>query len=173
MAQNDEKIPHLFFKQVYGNIEARKGIIGGKRDCLGHSYILYFPKILFSTKAYPFQTFRVALKTHIFHVVFPDSYCLFPIILITLITLKKVSIGLIHVYVDSLQAKIMLKAFRGLEFVFSLINTYTIHSSDILISELDIYWKYVPILDCKLQLFIAKEILMIYVNKFVFAKLCN
>ena len=49
-------------------------------------------------KPYSFKTFKTLLKTHIFHEAFPDSHCLYPIILITLITLAKVIVGCIYVY---------------------------------------------------------------------------
>ena len=56
------------------------------------------PKNNLSAKPYSFKTLKTLFKTHIFHEAFPDSRCLYPIILITLVTLAKVIVGCIYVY---------------------------------------------------------------------------
>lgn len=64
-----------------------------RRDCLGHSPCLCCPESNPSAKPQSFNMFKILFKLHIFHETVPDSRCLCPIILITLIILEKVIAG--------------------------------------------------------------------------------
>lgn len=97
-----------------------------RRDCLGHSHCLCCPKTIFLPSLILSKTLKTLFKTHIFHEAFPDSRCLYPI-LITLITLAKVIVGCICLW-DSPHANIMLQAPRGQASYFLFPINYIHHS---------------------------------------------
>ena len=81
------------------------------------------PQNNLSAKPYSFKTFKTLLKTHIFHEAFPDSHCLYSIILITLITLAKVIVGCIYVYETRFMPILCCKLPEDREAVLSLLST--------------------------------------------------
>lgn len=76
--------------------------------------------------------FKTIFKTHIFHEAFPDSHCLYPVVLITLITLEKLSLATyMFMGLSSHQYYVANSQRTGLLFLLSL-NIYTIDLIDIL-----------------------------------------
>ena len=126
------------------------------------------PQNNLSAKPYSFKTFKTLLKTHIFHEAFPDSHCLYSIILITLITLAKVIVGCIYVYETRLMPILCCKLPEDRRLISSFVN-YIAHPIDIFDKPtlyLQVIYTYVDFIDFDSPLV---PVSVIYVNIFVLA----